>query len=195
MAASVAARKAEVALRHGPRRRDGRVHLAPIRIAELCRLFRYRWGDILPDDDAGREDARIIAHHLAQLPGDQQRRIASWMGTWAPWMRLDEADRLIEAVLAKPFRWCADKLGKRLNLTEAVRTKLRITTIGSVDMTKAEREAARKARKRADMRQRRKNAGTKSRREYLAASTEQAKPWLAQGISRATWYRRQQQIQ
>jgi hypothetical protein len=193
MVVSVAAKRAEIALRYnGAKRGDDRVHLAPIRIAELCRIFRDRYGQHLPDD-AGREDARIMANHLAMLKGDQRRNIASWMARWAPWMRLDEVSRLIDAVLAKSLRWCADTLGKRLNLTEAERSRLKITTIGSVDMTKAERESARKARKRQAKRQQRRKQGIKPRAEYEQHSINRAKPWIAEGISRRTWYRRQQQ--
>jgi hypothetical protein len=140
-------------------------------------------------DDAGREDARIMAHHLAQLPGDQRRRIASWMDSWAPWMRLDELSRMIDAVLAKPLRWRADKLAARLNLTEAERTQLSIRTIGAIDMTKAERDAARKARKRQAKREKRHKQGIKPRDEYIAESKQRTKPWEAVGISRRTWYR------
>jgi hypothetical protein len=116
------AKRAEIALRYnGARRGDDRVHRAPIRIAELCRIFRDRYGQHLPEDDAGREDARIMANHLAMLKGDQRRNIASWMARWAPWMPELELSRLIDQVLAKTLRWCADKLGKRLILTEAER--------------------------------------------------------------------------
>jgi hypothetical protein len=185
----IEARRAEIARHYGKtKRRDSRVHLAPIRIAELCRLFRARYGgQHLPDDDAGREDARIIAHHLAHVPGDQRRRVASWLATWAPWMRLDELD----AVLAKPLRWRADKLGRRLNLTETERSRLNITTIGTVDMTKDERAAARKARKRQAKREKRRKQGIKPRAEYEASAIGHGKPWEAEGVSKATWYRRQ----
>jgi hypothetical protein len=191
MVVSVAAKRAEIALRYnGAKRGDDRVHLAPIRIAELCRIFRDRYGQHLPEDDAGREDARIMANHLAMLNGDQRRNIASWMARWTPWMPELELARLIDQVLAKTRRWRADTLGKRLNLTEAERQRLRVTTIGACDMTKAERKAARKARKREAMRNRRKATGAKLRAEYLAESAERAKPWTAEGISRRTWYRR-----
>ncbi|MGX4772014.1 hypothetical protein ACWAUC_19765 [Bradyrhizobium guangdongense] len=191
MVVSVAAKKAEIACRYnGAKRGNDRVHLAPIRISELCRLFRARYGQHLPDDDAGRDDARIMAHHLAMITGDQRRRIASWLGTWAPWMRLDEMSRIIEAVIAKPFRWNADTLGKRLNLAYADRQRLKITSIGAVDVTKAQRAAARKARKREDMSQRRRAAGVKPRSQYEATAAARAKPWEAEGVSRATWYRR-----
>ena len=159
--------------------------IAAIRVAEIRRVYKDRYGETLPDDDAGREDARILAHHLAQLR-DPHRKVTSTLDTLAPWMRPDE----VEAVLAKPFRYGADKLAQRLNLTEADRRRLKVKTIGAVDMTREERKAASKRRKRAAEEQKRRKQGVKPRAAYLAESTERAKPWEAEGISRATWYRR-----
>jgi hypothetical protein len=187
----IKAKHREIAIRY----RNGKkpLSMAALRCAQLNRLWADRYGVVLPDDDAGRADARIMAHHLAGVSGDQRSRVTSWLTVWAPWMPEDELAALIEAVLTKPLRWRADKLAARLNLREADRARLGITTIGAVDMTKAEREAARKVRKRQAMRKRRLAAGAKSRTEYLATSVERTKPWEADGISRRTWYRRQQQ--
>jgi hypothetical protein len=168
------------------------VSMAALRCAELNRLWTDRYGAVLPDDDAGKDDARIMAHHLALISGDQRARVKSWAKLWTPWMSAQETDDLINAVIAKPLRWRADKLATRLNLREADRARLGIKTIGAVDMTKAEREAAWKARKRQAKRERRRKQGAKPRAEYLAASAERAKPWEEEGISRRTWYRRQQ---
>jgi hypothetical protein len=189
LATSIAARRAEIACRYKGAKRE-RPHLAPIRIAELCRLFRARYGATLPDDDAGREDARIMAHHLAHMSGDPRIRIRSWLNLWAPWMPPEEATSLIEAVLAKPLRYRADTLGKRLNLTEAERTRLSIRTIGAIDTTKEQRMAARMDRKRQAKCDRRRAQGVKPRAEYEATAIGHGKPWEAEGVSKATWYRR-----
>ena len=165
--------------------------MAAVRCAEIKRLFVDRYGFVLPDDDAGREDARIMAHHLAMLGGDQRARVTSWLCLWAPWMPDDDVMRLVDAVTSKTLRWRADTLAARLGLTEAVRTRLHITTIGAIDLTKGEREEARNARKVQAKRKNRRKQGTMPRDEYLAQSQSAAKPWEAQGISRRTWYRRQ----
>jgi hypothetical protein len=91
-------------------------------------------------------------------------------------MSAKESGDPIDAVIAKPLRWRANKLAARLNLREADRARPGITTIGAVDVTKAEREAARKARKRQNMRKRRQAAGAKPRAECLATSAERTKP-------------------
>jgi hypothetical protein len=187
----IKAKRREIAIRY----RNGKkpLSMAALRCAQLNRLWTDRYGAVLPDDDAGRADARIMAHHLAGVSGDQRSRVTSWLSVWAPWMPENELALLLEAVIAKPLRWRADKLAARLNLREADRARLGITTIGAVDMTKAEREAARKARKGQAKRERRRKQGAKPRAEYLAAAAERTKPWAAEGVSRRTWYRRNRQ--
>jgi hypothetical protein len=82
-----------------------------------------------------------MAHHLAHGP-DPEHRIGLWLGLWAPWMTGSEAGKLITKVIAKPLRWRAHKLGIRLRLTEAERTRLGITTIGSIEVSGQERSTA-----------------------------------------------------
>jgi hypothetical protein len=73
-------------------------------------------------------------------------------------------------VLARPLRWGADKLAKRPNLNEAERNRLRITTIGACDLTKAERIKRRLALKYLRKKARRRATGCKSRADYEAKS-------------------------
>ena len=77
-------------------------------------------------------------------------------------------------VISKPLRWRADKLATRLNLTEAERKRLRITTIGAVDLTRQQRKDRRRARDRALKHARRLAAGAKPRAEYEAVPRRQA---------------------
>jgi hypothetical protein len=184
---SVGARHAEIARRYvSPERRP--VSIAMLRIAELRRLYRARYGHELPDDDAGRDDAEIMAHHLANRP-DAERNITVWLGLWAPWMTGTEVANMTAKVIAKPLRWRADKLAVRLNLNEAERRRLRITTIGAVDLTKEQRKARRRARDRALKEARRRRAGAKLRSEYETNSISRNKPWERLSMSRRSWYR------
>lgn len=57
-----------------------------LRLGELERYLRSRYGDQLPDDDAGRADFVIVANHLAHRPSGQLERIAKWVALWCPWM-------------------------------------------------------------------------------------------------------------
>jgi hypothetical protein len=172
------------------RRRKGKraasFNIIAIRCAELERLFIARYGRQLPDDDAGRADARLMAHHLAHRPGDARHRIAAWLGSAAPWMQEDERAELLATVIAKPLRWRADKLAACFGLTAAERERLHIRTIGAIDLDKAERAKRRAERKVAAERERRRAKGATPR---LTVSARQQQPWLAAGISRRTWYR------
>ena len=169
--------------------------MAALRSAELSKLFRHRYGEFnLPDDDAGRHDVKIMLHHLAKRHADP-KRIRTWMAAYAPWMPEDQSNELIRYVLAKPLRWRADTLAREMNLTEAERRRLNIRSIGAVDMTKEERKQRRRleqrqrTRRNRQERARRRGRQVKLRGEYEASSINRTKPWLALGISRATWYR------
>jgi hypothetical protein len=165
-----------------------RVSIAVLRIAELRRLYRDRYGYVLPEDDAGRDDAEIMAHHIAKRP-DAERNITLWLGLWCPWMAGTEVASMTAKVISKPLRWRAGKLATRLNLTEAERKRLRITTIGAVDLTRQQRKDRRRARDRALKHARRLAAGAKPRAEYEAGSLSRTKPWERLGMSRRSWYR------
>jgi len=163
--------------------------MAALRVRDLLKLMRARHGHTLPNDATGRANAEIIAHHLAALPGDQQRRISNWLELWAPWMPIAQARALTTEATTKPKRWRADALAWRLHIIEIDRATLGITTIGATDCSKLERKARRKQRNRLRMQEKRRNAGIKPRAQYLADVKARAKPWEAAGISRATWYR------
>jgi hypothetical protein len=105
--------------------------LKVLRATELERLFTARYGGRLPDDDAGHDDAAVMAHHL------HPDAIRGWLRRWAPWMGEREVMALISEAEMLPQTWKADPLAKRLGLTIAERTELEITTIGAIDFTKA----------------------------------------------------------
>jgi hypothetical protein len=102
-----------------------------------------------------------------------------------------EIEALTARVIAKPYRWRADKLARLVNLHEVDRCRLRITTIGAVDMTREERAARRKVANRLRERQRRQAAGARPREKYEAESLSRTEPWRGEGVCRRTWERRQ----
>jgi hypothetical protein len=191
--AQASLRKANLKFKGRQRRPQPRPSIATLRVSELSRLFTARYGEVLPDDDAGRDDAGLMAHHLAQLTGDQRKRIMGFIEWRCPWMPIGEANALVVDAIAKPRRWRADKLAWRLRLTHADRTTLKITTIGSVDKPRSQRWHDRQERSRLAKAERRRLAGIKARAEYEAASLNRTQPWKALGISRATWYRKVRQ--
>jgi hypothetical protein len=141
-----AAERAEIRKRY-QRRHKGPVHLGPpasVRVAEIDRVLIDRWGEILPHDDAGADDAFVMCHHLARRAGNPTVRMQDWLNRRAPWMPPDDRQALIERVLARPLRWKADTLAKRLGLTAVNRMRLKIKTIGAIDQTSAERAEIRR---------------------------------------------------
>ena len=199
MDAEAAAKHAEIELRYrwaAKAARDGRrkrrFSLAARRINELEAIFSARYDRILPDDDAGHDDLELMAHHLARAG----RSLEGWIRSWAPWMEPGDIGALIERVMANPLRFRADTVAHRVRLTEAERSRLGITTIGSVDMTVAERKQARKLRRRQRDRDRRRARGAKPRASYLEANRiSRTKPWIAEGVSRRTWYYRRSRLE
>ena len=165
--------------------------MAALRVAELTRLLVARYGEFLPDDDAGRDDAALVCHHLARRSGGKApQRIASWLEQRTPWMAADERAALADKVLANPLRWKADTLAARLRLTAAERARHSIRTIGAIDESAADRAEARRIKKQMGKQEARRTAGAIPRGEFEAASTQRQQPWQALGISRRTWYRR-----
>jgi hypothetical protein len=164
------------------RARRGVPPFRALRRPEINALFEHRYGreNKLPNNNVGRLFARLLAHHL------ELADIRGAIRFWAPWMDEAAISDLEDEVRDDRQRWKADELGRRLNLTDAERTLLRNTTIGAVDVDRAEREKRRKARKRAKARERRAAKGATPRSKSLSAT----KPWLAEGVSRRTWERR-----
>lgn len=161
-----------------------------LRLYELARLLASRYGaPRLPDDDSGRDDIEPVVHHMAALT-QPARRIAKWLRLWAPWLTLEEMDEITSRGIATARAWKADQLAWRYRVTKEERDMLGLTTIGAIDYGKAARTKRRKERDRQRKAKARRTAGAKPRTEYLKASTAREKPWQVEGISRASWYRR-----
>jgi hypothetical protein len=192
--AVIAARKREIAQRYARKERQARqpFTLAAVRVAELTRLYESRWpARELPDDDDGETALRILVNHIGHLR-DAPRRISRCIAYWAPWLGLASHERLITAAVEKPLRYRADKLAWKLKVTAAERDELGLRTIGAIDQTRQQRQAIAKVRRRERAKERRAEQGAMKRADYEANSVNRAKPWIAEGISRATWFRRRE---
>jgi hypothetical protein len=91
-----------------------------------------------------------------------------------------------------------DKLGRWIRLTSEERIFCRITSMLAIDETDDERKArnAESKRERDRQRQRSRRAGKYvSRAQYEAGSINKSRPWEAEGISRATYFRRARKAQ
>lgn len=190
----------EISIRYRAHRRNfvgfrSKPSLPSIRVAELDRLFTNRWGKVLPPDDAGRDDAEIMAHHLASIsPRKATDLIIGWLTYRCPWMGEKEAADLIEVTLRFPARWTAAELGGRLNLNDCDRRRLRITTIRSTGTTTRQLKANRRARQAEAKCIQRRAQGSVPRNQYERWSLSQIQPWKAMGISRRTWERRRKKV-
>lgn len=152
---AVRAKKAEIRRRY---RRGGKARTAPqmaaLRLNDLARLFRARYGITLPDDDAGREDLHTALCHIAPLANSRARMVA-YIQIWAPWITMKEAKTFMDQALTEPQAWTADVLAWRLQLTATDRAALGITTIGAVDLSRSARIQLRKEKARERERARR----------------------------------------
>jgi hypothetical protein len=167
------AKLAEVARhykRKARKRRRARTapQMAALRLSDLARLFRSRYGITFPDDDAGRDDLHVALSHIATL-SNSKNRMQHYVEIWAPWLTIAEARCMIDRALTNPQIWKADQLAWRMRLTAADRNALGITTIGAIDLNKAGRTKARKVRARERQRANRRAKGAKPRAEYLAS--------------------------
>jgi hypothetical protein len=165
--------------------------LRRLRLGDMRRYYRHRYGHTLPDDDAGREDLYELLLPIS-LGTEPERKMQNAVQIWAPWMRSDEAGQLFDRINRTPCHMrkpTARELGERLNLKNHERDALAIRTIAAIDLTPEQLRERRKARGRNRSRRRRRSAGSRPREIYLTNSLSRKKPWETKGISRATWYR------
>jgi hypothetical protein len=162
-------------------------------VGDLRRLFRHRYGPTLPADDAGRDDLDLLLNPISLDPKMPAEKMGMEIELIAPWMSAAEAKELIDQKLNVPVscrRLGPWTMGNRVMLTNAEREALKVWQIAPVDIDDFSLAEQRKEKRRARERSRRRRAGAKSRAVYEAQSKSKLKPWEAEGISRAKWYRR-----
>ena len=139
------------------------------------RLFQFRCGLKLPDDDAGRDYVRLWVDHAAQLP-DGRRRTEMFCEIWAPWMNDNDIANAYEAAVRCPRFWTGAELGEALNLAMYEREEKRITTIAPADVSEAKFTELRLEKKRERERARRR---MKKKTPSIDRATERQKSLLA----------------
>lgn len=175
-----------------PRRTDPEV-LRCLRLGDLRSLFRSRYGPVLPDDDAGRADLNDMLCVISTAAVAANSKMANAIETLAPWMPRDEAEAAIDYINRMPMparNLSRFELGKRQMVTNEIRERLGLRQIWPVDMTTDQMMERRKVRRRANQRRYRLKKGAKPRTQYEGKSIAKAKPWVAEGICRRTWYYR-----
>jgi hypothetical protein len=101
-----------------------------------------------------------------------------------------EAKEIIKSSKQGRPLYKADDLGEYLHLTDAERTAWGIRTIGAVDISKRQRKQRRQQKARERFRRLRRAKGAHSQ----SLSLSRTKPWVAEGVSRRTWYRLQERF-
>ena len=167
-----------------------------LRLGDLQKFLRFRYGRTLPGDDAGRDDLHELLLPISLGPDGSTEKMKNAIEVWAPWMDSGEAMQLIDRVNRTPSYLrlpTARQLGERLPVTNQERERLNLQTIKPFDMSDEQLTELRKTRDRARKLLQRQAAGSKPRAEYLANSLTKQKPWESEGISRATWYRKRRE--
>jgi hypothetical protein len=163
------------------------------RLIEGCRrneiedLIQHRYG-ALPDTHDRGDLLRYWAWHnlRSQHAAEDLIALGRRLGVKLP---AHEVERTIRYVNRNPRRFTARRLGTLLKLTEDERTILSITTIRADGVTDEDMAHTRRALAAERMRKRRCAKAMKPRGAYLENSLSQTKPWKAEKISRATWFR------
>jgi hypothetical protein len=166
-----------------------------LRVREIERIIQSRWG-LIPNTDDAAHTIRLVAQHMRHFAKKPLAGILiHWCRRWAPHMPAKIIRGLAWQVQHYPLKYGADTLAKRLNITFEERQSLKLFTIGAIDRDQAQRRLRRAAEDRKRKERRRKEMRKdryQTRAEYLANSLSKTKPWLLEGISRRTWYRRRQ---
>ncbi len=162
--------------------------LANLRLREIEKVIVCRHGQTIPDTDDG-----MIYIHAAGLNGAAET-LFGWCSRWAPWASEDLIENVAKAVSNRKNIQKPDAVAKLLSVNFAERERLGLRTIGANDVSSKKRKSIVKALKRQRDRDRmlakRRAQGRTKRSVYEAKSLSHLEPWVAEGISRATWYRR-----
>jgi hypothetical protein len=171
-----------------PRQRKRSFDINHQRRRDIARLVKHRYGSLAKTPAELRTKYIIAA--AWHCPDDSERRylMVKWhreAGTPALPSTMHRIDAILEANPARRMK--ADTLARRLHVSDAERTRLHIWTIGAYDVPRAMRIERRKENRRLAAKARREANGGSPREQ----SVSRTKPWEAEGVSRATWYRRQ----
>jgi hypothetical protein len=153
---------------------------------------------------------REIEAHARHIGAAETEDFSRWLTAWVwhnsnakdqVWSLLEAAKRMggeisepeaaaiiDEAVNTHRPPLLADDLGRFLGLGYDLRRALGIRTIGSIDVDKEGRKEIRKLQDRKRKERKRRRLGMRLHSESIS----QTQPWNALGVSRRTWYRRQQ---
>lgn len=171
--------------------------LRKLLIGDLRKLCRHAFGSTLPDNEKGRDALDLLLRLHAVAPVAAEKKMRHEIEIFAPWMPKSEFAPIIDSLLScdpRRVRPSREEIQHRVNLTNAQRERLEVWRIPPVDMTPEALAEQRKAKKKARQAERRRQSGAVPRQQHVTNSISTRKPWIAEGISRRTWYRRNAQV-
>lgn len=168
-----------------------------LRLREIEQLIVARHGQIIPEtDDADlfiKAAAYALNAHCRQKHLDFEVALRGWCSRWCPWVLPQAATVLrpiLHALRSRRLDLAADEVAHILNVTLWERTAQEFRSIGACDVpTEIRKGIARNYKRERDRKRlegKRRAAGVQSRENSLSKT----RPWDAEGISRAQWYRR-----
>jgi hypothetical protein len=154
---------------------------------DTLKVLRDRYGPEFPETDDAKDDLILLLRLTAVSEHAAPEKMQHIVDLYAPWAKAEAQPWIDDFLSDDPRRvWLDGKeLGQRLPLKNALRERLKVWRIIPADMTADRLADQRKAKDRARKRNKR-----RSRADYLAASINTRKPWIALGISRRTYFRR-----
>lgn len=165
-------------------------------LKEIWNLIQYRHRGPCDTDD-GEAYLRAALPWLSAKTGgfnadDLEQRVVGWAAAAVPRLSLGAVRGCIAEAQDRDTRkrmwWSAQALGELLRLTIAERERLHITRIRPAGMTARQFASYQRQHKSSREKARRIAKGARPREQSKA----QLQPWEALGISRATYFRRQQ---
>jgi hypothetical protein len=133
---------------------------------EIVFLLEFRFGSVLPHDDAGMDAAALLAQHYMRLNIGAERVTRANLRLWAPWLKENELERLIRGAKQAETPSAA-RLGKQWRVTTDEVSTLGLTTIRAFTVT------LESDRNRQDRRRRNAGAAKKRGRPSMKLSAEE----------------------
>lgn len=168
--------------------------LEHLRVYEIETVIRARHGSVIPDPTGTDDLETCLAYLEAVALTPDTHDLDQWSRKWAPWATPDMLTSIHDRTLGRRWMLKADDVANLLHVSMAERLSLGLKTIGACDRTadqrKAEAKEAKRARDRERQREKRRADGRRERKAAEATTITTLQPWRTQGISRATWYRR-----
>jgi hypothetical protein len=154
-----------------------------MRIRDVVSLIQHRHGGPCCDPELGHAYAYIAINAICDIAQNPEAYALLFARDWTPMVEPSDILDLVLKNKKNQIRIKADVAAWKLRVTRAERVAARMTTIGAIDFQLHERE---------EKRRKKKNDASNARRLRKINNPRKpsSEPWIAEGISRRTWFRR-----